>query len=77
MEKIHEIKNLVAERADISRRYLDYLLSGEKDARPGIAARLETVTTIHRSIWTFGTSQQRQSLFDNFVETYGKSWLAN
>lgn len=58
-------KNIVAKRAKVTPRYLDYLLSGERNASPRMALRLESVTGIPKSVWVFGTPAERQKAWEN------------
>lgn len=51
----------VAEKAGISLRTWHYLLSGQRNASPDTARRLERVTGIDRGLWVFGTAKQRQA----------------
>jgi|MTBAKSStandDraft_2_1061841.scaffolds.fasta_scaffold10054_2 plasmid maintenance system antidote protein VapI len=56
----------IANKAGVTRRYIDYLLSAESDASPRVAVRLEKVTGISRQVWTFGTKRQRQDAWKRF-----------
>jgi plasmid maintenance system antidote protein VapI len=56
------IKNILS-TIDISRRHLNYLLSGARNASPKTARRLEAATGIPKEVWIFGTAEQRQDAF--------------
>jgi len=57
------IKNLLS-TLNISRRHLNHLLSGARNASPKTARKLETVTGIPKEVWIFGTAGERQRLMD-------------
>jgi len=60
------IKNVLS-TLNISRRHLNHLLSGARNASPKTAKRLEAATGIPKDVWVFGTAEERQNAFDLVV----------
>jgi len=56
------IKNILS-TLNISRRHLNHLLSGDRNASPKTARQLEAVTGIPKEVWIFGTARERQNAF--------------
>lgn len=56
--------------ADVSRRHFNYLLLAERNATPTTAKRLERATGIPKELWVFGTQQQRQRAWKQFVSQH-------
>jgi plasmid maintenance system antidote protein VapI len=57
----------IAKKAGVTRRYIDYLLSADRDASPAVAKRIERATGIDKQVWTFGTKRQRQDAWKKFI----------
>ena len=66
-----ELKRVVSFEAGISPRYLNYLLNAERNASPAVATRLQLVTDIHKSVWVFGSAEDRQKYFDDLTKRHG------
>ena len=50
----------------VTRRHIDYLLTGKSNASPGLARRIEKRTGIKRELWVFGTPAERRAAWEKF-----------
>ena len=60
------IKEHTVSRAGISVRYINYLMSGERNASPSIARALEEATAIPKEVWVFGSRLERERAWKQF-----------
>lgn len=61
---IKNMKLLIAQKANISSRFLDMLLSGKRNASSETARCLEKATGIPKEVWVFGSPAERRAAFN-------------
>ena len=49
----------IIKKIGISRRHLNYLLAGERNASPQLARKIERVTRIPKEVFVFGSARER------------------
>jgi hypothetical protein len=61
-------KAIVAERAGITLRHMDYLLNTDRSASRKLALRLEEITGIDKVVWVFGSKEERNLAWERMEE---------
>ena len=49
----------IIKKIGISRRHLNYLLAGERNASPQLARKIEKITKIQKEVFVFGSARER------------------
>lgn len=70
---VGKVKAMVAQKANITPRHLDFILMAERNASPGTARLLEKATKIPKSTWVFGTKTERTCSWKKFVKKEEKT----
>lgn len=58
----------ILQNIGISQRHLDYMLSGERNASPSLARRLELKTGIKKELWVFGSAMERKLAWKRYKQ---------
>ena len=58
----------IAMAVGVAREHLNALINGRKNPSPQLAIRLEQATGVARSVWIFGTAEERRAAWAEFRE---------
>jgi plasmid maintenance system antidote protein VapI len=60
----------ILNKMDITRRHLNYLLKGDRNATPTTAILIERATGISKELWVFGSALERKAAWENFLKQH-------
>jgi hypothetical protein len=66
----------LCEKAGITRRYWNYLLTAQRQAGPDTAKTLARILSVDKSLFVFGTAKQRQAAWKKAAKAGEKIGVA-